>query len=120
MEKGTYRRQINTYIKKMSKLKVETLTSGDGINYPKEGQSVTVHYCAYIGLECKQNAKFDSTRDRGKPFKFKLGVGQVIKGLDDGVAQLSIGKNNENICTTKRYRNKKQSNSNIIIKDDEY
>ena len=76
----------------MSKLKVETLTSGDGINYPKEGQSVTVHYCAYIGSECKQNAKFDSTRDRGKPFKFKLGVGQVIKGLDDGVAQLSIGE----------------------------
>ncbi len=35
---------------------------------------------------------FDSSRDRGKPFKFKLGAEQVIPGLDKGVSQLSIGE----------------------------
>jgi FK506-binding protein 1 len=36
--------------------------------------------------------RFDSSRDRGKPFKFKIGAEQVIPGLDLGVAQLSIGE----------------------------
>ena len=36
--------------------------------------------------------QFDSSRDRGKPFKFKLGAEQVIPGLDEGVSQLSIGE----------------------------
>ena len=75
----------------MSKLVLETISTGDGINYPKTGQSVTIHYCAYIGQTVSEN-KWDSTRDRGKPFRFKLGVGQVIKGLDIGVGQLSIGE----------------------------
>jgi FKBP-type peptidyl-prolyl cis-trans isomerase len=36
--------------------------------------------------------KFDSSRDKGRPFQFKLGVGQVIRGWDEGVAQMSIGQ----------------------------
>uniref|UniRef100_A0A4W6E7M3 peptidylprolyl isomerase n=1 Tax=Lates calcarifer TaxID=8187 RepID=A0A4W6E7M3_LATCA len=36
--------------------------------------------------------KFDSSRDRGPPFQFKLGLGQVIRGWDEGVAQMSVGQ----------------------------
>ena len=61
---------------------------GDGINYPKPGNTVTCHYTGYL----TNGNRFDSSRDRGKPFKFKLGSEQVIPGLDLGVAQLSIGE----------------------------
>ena len=46
----------------------------------------------YVGTLEDGVTKFDSSRDRGTPFKFKLGVGQVIKGWDEGVAQMSIGQ----------------------------
>ena len=40
----------------------------------------------------KNGKKFDSSRDRGKEFKFKLGVGEVIRGWDEGVAKMSVGE----------------------------
>lgn len=67
---------------------VEIFAAGDGINYPKPGHTVTVHYTGFL----PDGRKFDSSRDRGKPFKFKIGSEQVIPGLDLGVAQLSIGE----------------------------
>ena len=67
---------------------VEIFAAGDGINYPRPGNVVTVHYTGYL----PNGNRFDSSRDRGKPFKFKLGAEQVIPGLDLGVAQLSIGE----------------------------
>ncbi|KAJ1451636.1 hypothetical protein M885DRAFT_529227 [Pelagophyceae sp. CCMP2097] len=67
---------------------VEIFAAGDGMNYPHIGQTVTVHYTGYLAT----GDFFDSSRDRGKPFKFKLGAAQVIPGLDEGVAQLSIGE----------------------------
>jgi FKBP-type peptidyl-prolyl cis-trans isomerase len=67
---------------------VEIFAAGDGVNYPRAGNVVTVHYTGFL----PDGSRFDSSRDRGKPFKFKLGAEQVIPGLDLGVAQLSIGE----------------------------
>jgi FK506-binding protein 1 len=67
---------------------VEIFAAGDGNNYPKKGNTVVVHYTGSL----KDGTIWDSSRDRGKPFKFKLGADQVIPGLDQGVAQLSLGE----------------------------
>ncbi len=54
---------------------------------PKAGETVVVHYTGTL----TDGTKFDSSRDRGQPFSFVLGAGQVIKGWDEGIAQLKIG-----------------------------
>lgn len=74
---------------------VETLKEGDGANFPKKGQTVTVHYTGTL----TNGKKFDSSRDRNKPFQFKLGVGQVIRGWDEGVAQMSKGERAKLTCS---------------------
>ncbi len=58
------------------------------------GKSVTVHYTGWLfdpAAKDTKGKKFDSSRDRGDPFKFALGGGQVIAGWDQGVAGMKVG-----------------------------
>ncbi|MEG2805319.1 FKBP-type peptidyl-prolyl cis-trans isomerase [Stenotrophomonas sp.] len=58
------------------------------------GSKVTVHYTGWIYNEHaadKHGEKFDSSVDRGEPFTFDLGKGQVIKGWDEGFAGMKVG-----------------------------
>ena len=67
---------------------IEILKPGDGKTYPQKGQKVSCHYV----LKLTNGKKIDSSRDRGKPFLFTIGKGEVIKGWDEGLLQLSLGE----------------------------
>ncbi|OQW93502.1 MAG: peptidylprolyl isomerase, partial [Beggiatoa sp. IS2] len=67
-------------------LGVEDVTVGTGVE-AVSGNRVTVHYVGTL----TNGSKFDSSRDRGQGFTFKLGVGQVISGWDQGVAGMKVG-----------------------------
>lgn len=69
-----------------SGLQYVDIVEGDGPT-PSKGQTVTVHYTGTL----ENGKKFDSSRDRGRPFSFKIGVGQVIKGWDEGVGTMKVG-----------------------------
>ncbi|MEQ8464030.1 FKBP-type peptidyl-prolyl cis-trans isomerase [Coleofasciculus sp. E1-EBD-02] len=69
-----------------SGLKYVELKEGEGAQ-PQKGQTVVVHYTGTL----EDGTKFDSSRDRNRPFSFKLGAGRVIKGWDEGVATMKVG-----------------------------
>ena len=68
-------------------LKIEIITPGTGAE-AVAGKNVTVHYVGTLTT----GSKFDSSRDRGQGFTFRLGAGQVIQGWDQGVAGMKIGE----------------------------
>lgn len=67
-------------------LKFQDVRKGDGPR-PRQGQTVVVHYTGWL----TNGQKFDSSVDRGQPFEFVLGAGNVIKGWDEGVKGMHIG-----------------------------
>ncbi|MFH1894746.1 MAG: FKBP-type peptidyl-prolyl cis-trans isomerase [Patescibacteria group bacterium] len=68
-------------------LKIETIKEGIG-EEAKNGDTVSVHYVGTL----QDGTKFDSSIDRGEPFVFTLGAGQVIRGWDLGVLGMKIGE----------------------------
>ena len=73
----------------MAKIKRTVINEGDGKTYPKKGDKLKMHY---IGTLASNGNKFDSSRDKDKPFIFTIGVGQVIQGWDEGVLQMTLGE----------------------------
>jgi peptidylprolyl isomerase len=73
-----------------SGLSYEDTNPGDGAT-PAKGQTCVMHYTGWLWVNEAQGAKFDSSRDRGNPFSFPLGMGRVIRGWDEGVASMKVG-----------------------------
>jgi FKBP-type peptidyl-prolyl cis-trans isomerase FkpA len=69
-----------------SGLQYEEVRVGTGAT-ARSGQDVVVHYTGWL----TDGRKFDSSRDRGDPFTFGLGAGQVIAGWDEGVEGMQVG-----------------------------
>ena len=58
---------------------------------PRRGQTAVVHYTGWLYESGVKGKKFDSSVDKGKPFEFKVGQGQVIRGWDEGVITMKTG-----------------------------
>mgnify|MGYP001353332493 CR=1 FL=1 len=78
-------------------LKYIDIMEGKGTS-PQAGQRVSVHYSGWLYDETQPENKgemFDSSRKKGQPFGFVLGVGSVIKGWDEGVLSMRVGGQRE-------------------------
>jgi len=73
-----------------SGLQFEDTVVGTGAS-PTKGQKCVMHYTGWLWVNGVKGKKFDSSVDRGRPFEFPIGVGQVIKGWDEGVATMKVG-----------------------------
>ena len=72
-----------------SGLKVEYISKPDTCNkVARKGDMLSMHYVGTL----ESGAKFDSSYDRSEPFKFQIGVGQVIKGWEEGVLGMCVGE----------------------------
>jgi peptidylprolyl isomerase len=88
---------INKGYKKTMTEKDNTITTPSGLKYieiqegtgpsPVAGKIVVVHYTGTL----ENSTKFDSSVDRGQPFRFPIGQGVVIKGWDEGVMSMKVG-----------------------------
>lgn len=70
----------------MNQVQIEEMKAGTGAEATSK-KKVTVHYTGWL----TNGTKFDSSKDRGDPFTFTLGAGQVIQGWDKGVAGMKVG-----------------------------
>ena len=73
-----------------SGLQYDDTVAGTGATAPS-GQRVKVHYTGWLWQDGQQGKKFDSSKDRGQPFSFRLGGGEVIGGSDEGVQGMQVG-----------------------------
>ena len=97
VEVGAQTKSRRTTRSRTPKVASAAITTPSGLTYlitkkgtgvrPKTGETVVIHYTGML----TNGKKFDSSRDRDESFTFKLGVGQVIKGWDEGVAKLRVG-----------------------------
>ncbi|NTW14778.1 MAG: FKBP-type peptidyl-prolyl cis-trans isomerase [Candidatus Moranbacteria bacterium] len=71
-----------------TELKIEKLADGTGDRTTKKGDTISVHYTGTL----TDGTKFDSSLDRGTPFSFTLGGGQVIAGWDQGLLDMRVGE----------------------------
>lgn len=85
--------ETNSEASTMAGLQITDTKTGDGAE-ATAGKIVSVHYTGWLYDENaadKHGAKFDSSVDRGQPFQFPLGGGQVIQGWDEGFAGMKVG-----------------------------
>ncbi len=73
-----------------SGLQITDTKAGTGAT-PKTGQTCVMHYTGWLYENGVKGKKFDSSLDRGQPFEFSIGKGQVIGGWDEGVATMQVG-----------------------------
>jgi FKBP-type peptidyl-prolyl cis-trans isomerase len=85
-DKKSEKKQMMAETKAVTELQKEDLKVGNGPE-AVAGKRVKVHYTGWL----TNGTKFDSSLDRGKPFEFALGAGQVIQGWDQGVAGMKVG-----------------------------
>jgi FKBP-type peptidyl-prolyl cis-trans isomerase len=78
--------KTGTEITTASGLKYIDLAEGTGAS-PRTGQLISVHYTGTL----QDGTKFDSSRDRGQPYEFRIGTGSVIKGWDEGLMNMKVG-----------------------------
>lgn len=78
--------QAGTETTTASGLKIQDLRVGDGAS-PQPGQTITVNYVGTL----ENGKEFDSSYRKGKPIDFKIGVGRVIKGWDEGLMGMKVG-----------------------------
>jgi peptidylprolyl isomerase len=82
--------QTGTTVTTPSGLKIIDTQVGTG-DTPKTGQMCVMHYTGWLYKDGAKGAKFDSSVDRGEPFEFNIGAGEVIGGWDEGVASMKVG-----------------------------
>jgi peptidylprolyl isomerase len=94
MTAGSFPATAQTTAKKpmttASGLQIIDTVEGTGAT-PKRGQTCVMHYTGWLYNNGIKGKKFDSSVDRNEPFEFKVGIGQVIKGWDEGVSTMKVG-----------------------------
>ena len=80
------------FITRPDGLKYHVEKQGSGVTTPHPGQVVEVHYTGWLDEGGLQGKKFDSSVDRGRPFSFVVGAGQVIKGWDETLLEMRQGE----------------------------
>ena len=91
--RGPFTLRNRAMITTPSGLQYDDTVAGDGAT-ARAGQQVSVHYTGWLHDPAAPDArgrKFDSSKDRGQPFSFGLGAGQVIGGWDEGVQGMQVG-----------------------------